>query len=81
MRTTVTLDDKLELRLRKFAGEHNLRFKTAINEILSKGLDFLERPQSRKIYKGNPKKVGLREGLSYDNVSELLELVEGPLYK
>ena len=81
MRTTVTLDDALEDRLRKYASDHSIKFKKALNDVLKKGLDQTEVAESAIPYRTKAKKVGLREGLSYDNVHELIEQVEGPNHK
>ncbi len=81
MRTTVTIDDTVEKRLRRYAGRNSLRFKQALNEILRKGLNQVEGQPKTKNYRTKAKKVGLKAGLSYDNVAELLEQVEGPQYK
>ena len=81
MRTTVTLDDPLEKRLRSYASAHEMRFKQVLNEALQHGLDLLENPKPITAYKTKGKKVGLRGGLSFDGVSGLLEHLEGPHYK
>ena len=81
MRTTVTIDDGVDKQLRQYAGKHSLKFKQALNEVLRKGLAEANKPQKTKPYKTKPKKVGLKPGLSYDNVAELLEQVEGPTYR
>jgi len=71
----------VERQLRRYAGKHSLKFKQALNEILRKGLAEAEKKQKAKSYKTQPKRVGLKPGLSYDNVGELLEQVEGPLHQ
>jgi len=81
MRTTVTIDDTVEKQLRQYAGNHSLKFKQALNEVLRKGLAEANKPQKAKAYKTRPRKVGLKPGLNYDNVAELLEQVEGPVYR
>lgn len=78
MRTTVTIEDSVEKQLRQYAGKHSRKFKQALNEVLRKGLAEANKPQKAKAYKTKPKKIGLKSGLNYDNVSELLEQVEGP---
>lgn len=78
MRTTVTLDDALEDRLRKYASDHSIKFKKALNDVLKKRLDQTEVAESASAHRTKPKKVGLREGLNYDNVHELIEQTEGP---
>ena len=81
MRTTVTIEDGLEKQLRQYAGKHSLKFKQALNEVLRKGLAETNRPRKTKVYKTRPKKIGLKPGLNYDNVAELLEQVEGPAFR
>jgi len=81
MRTTVTIDDAVEKQLRKYAGQRSLKFKQALNEVLRKGLANAANQEKTRPYKTKPKKVGLKPGLSYDNVAELLEQVEGPNHK
>lgn len=81
MRTTVTIDDTVEKRLRQYAGKHSLKFKQALNEVLRKGLAEANKPQTTKPYKTKPKMVGLKSGLNYDNVAELIEQVEGPSFQ
>jgi hypothetical protein len=81
MRTTVTLDDVVEERLKLYAAKRSIRFKHALNDVLREGLRHLERAAGRKPYRSEPKAVGLKSGLSYDNVSELLEQVEGAAFR
>lgn len=44
MRTTVTLDDDLAVRLRDSAHEQGIPFKAAINEAIRAGLEHRARP-------------------------------------
>ena len=52
-------------------------FKAVLNEALRKGLDQVEKPQKRWDYRTVPHDMGLREGLSFNNIQELLAQVEG----
>ena len=81
MRTTITLNENLVLRLKNYANAHHMRFKNALNDALQQGLNHLELPEKQKPYKTKSKKVGLKKGLNFDNVSELLEQVEGVDYQ
>ena len=81
MRTTVTIDSPVERELRAYAGRHGTNFKKALNDLLRKGLLAAEKEGATRPYATKPKKVGLKPGLSYDNVSELLERVEGADYR
>jgi hypothetical protein len=79
MRTTVTLDEDVAAKLRAEARRTGKPFKTVLNECLRVALSARReraRPPSLRI---EPRDLGeLRPGVSLDNVSELLDLVEGP---
>jgi hypothetical protein len=78
MRTTLTLDPDVARRAKAATARSGKPFKQVINEALRAGLDALEqRPKKAKPYRMKPHKLGLREGLSYDNISELISYAEG----
>ena len=52
-------------------------FREIINSALRIGLDEILSPPAAKPYRTKPRPMGLREGLSYDDVSELLARAEG----
>jgi len=55
-------------------------FKSAVNHFLRLGLQSAQHPQARPFIV-KPIAMGLPPGLSYDNVAELLEALDGPLHK
>lgn len=55
-------------------------WKEAVNHFLRLGLRGAT-IQERKPFKVEPWSLGLPAGLSYDNVEELLEALEGPNHK
>lgn len=79
MRTTITLDDDVAVKLRAEARRTGRPFKTVLNECLRVALSAgrgRARPASFRV---DARDLGaLRPGLSLDNVAELLDLVEGP---
>ncbi len=77
MRTTLTLDEDVAQRTKELAAKLKKSFKVVLNEALRKGLDQIEKPQKHQDYRTFPHKMGLREGLSIDNIQELLSQVEG----
>ena len=77
MRTTLTLDEDVAQRTKKLASKLKKPFKAVLNEALRKGLDQVEQPQKRRDYRTIPHEMGLREGLSIDNIQELLAHAEG----
>jgi hypothetical protein len=77
MRTTLTIDDDVAARLKRIRqDEPDKPFKVVVNEVLRRGLNG-EGPKPKKRFRVEPFDVGLREGLSYDNIEELLDIVEG----
>ena len=77
MRTTLTLDEDVAQRTKFLAAKLKKPFKVVLNEALRKGLDQVEKPQKRRDYRTISHNMGLREGLSFDNIQELLAQVEG----
>jgi hypothetical protein len=81
MRTTLTLNKDVADEAKKLVVKLGKPFKQVINEALRIGLQQLQRPKKRKPYDYKPHKMGLRPGLSLDNIGELLAQVEGDDYK
>ena len=81
MRTTITLDDDVAAKLKKKVQKTGISFKDAVNEMLRAGLLFSEKAAKQKPFKVNARPLGMRPGLNYDSISELLEQVEGPWHK
>ena len=81
MRTTLTLEKDVAARLKGEARKSGKSFKQVVNEALRQGL--AARRSAKKIppFRVHPFKMGLRPGLSYDCVGELLEQIEGPGYR
>jgi hypothetical protein len=77
MRTTLTLDPDVAAKARKGAARLKRPFKEIVNEALRVGLDEVLKPAAAKPYRTKPRPLGLREGFSYDNISELLARAEG----
>jgi hypothetical protein len=80
VRTTLTLDDDVALLLEKESRRSGGSFKKVVNHFLRLGLMAGRRPP-RKPFAVTARKLGLPPGLSYDNVSQLLETLEGPAHR
>ena len=79
MRTTLTIDDDVAFGLKKTQESNPEKpFKEIVNEVLRRGLNSPGSKQVRKKFKVKAFPLGLREGLSLDNIEELLDQVEGP---
>ena len=81
MRTTITLDEDVRAHLEQEMRRSGQSFKETVNEVIRIGLTVKQRPQPVKPFKVRAKALGLRPGLSYDNIEELLDLAEGPYHK
>ncbi len=81
MRTTLTIDDDVAFGLKRIQKDDPERsFKEIVNDVLRKGL-VKDRVPKKKPFKITPFSLGLREGLSLDNIEELLDQIEGPFRK
>jgi hypothetical protein len=82
MRTTLTLDDDVAFGLKRIIdAEPEKPFKQVVNDVLRKGLRQEAPVHKKRRVKIVTRDMGLRDGLSYDNIEELLDIVEGPLRK
>ena len=77
MRTTLTLDPEVAAKAKRSAAQLRKPFKEVINEALRLGLDQVLHPPEARPYVTRGHAMGLRQGLSYDNVAELLARAEG----
>jgi hypothetical protein len=80
MRTTLTLDPDVAAKARKGAAKMGKPFKEVVNAALRIGLDHVLKPAAAKPYQTKGRPLGLRRGLSYDNIGELLVRGEGEDY-
>ena len=81
MRTTITLDEDVIAKIRAKMQKTGASFKDVVNEMLRTGLLVAEKAAQQEPFKVNARPLGVRPGLNYDCMSELLEQVEGPLHK
>jgi hypothetical protein len=77
MRTTLTLEEDVASKAKRIAVRTDRPFKHVVNAALRLGLEQLEKPLRQKRHRTVPHAMGLREGLSLDNVQELLAQLEG----
>ena len=81
MRTTLTLDEDVAAKLRSEARRTGRPFKQVVNEHLRRSLNTPATSGAGKPFRIKARDLGLRPGLSYDNIGQLLEQVEGPFHK
>lgn len=77
MRTTLSLDDDVAQLLNKEARRSGDSFKKVVNRFLRAGLTASKRP-TRKPFVVKPWDLKPPDGLSFDNVEDLLDTLEGP---
>ena len=77
MRTTLNLDDDVLDRARAIAARLHAPFRQVVNEALRAGLQAVEEPARARPYHTRPRKLGLKEGRSLDNIQELIAQIEG----
>ena len=80
MRTTLSLDDDVARLLNKEMRRSGASFKAIVNHFLRLGL-LASNPQKGKPFVVTPRNLGLPLGLSYDNVAQLLEALEGGAHR
>lgn len=82
MRTTLTLDDDVAAKLKAEVRRVGRPFREVVNETLRQGLVARRGQATREPFTIKPRDLGgVRPGLSLDNVSDLIENVEGPLHR
>lgn len=83
MRTTVTLDDDLAIRLERHRAQHGESFKQALNEAVRVGLAKLEERGDAvpEVSQTRPLSLGSRLVGSIDNVGEVLAVAESEDYR
>lgn len=80
MRTTVSLDDDVANLITQEMRRSGASFKELVNSYIRKG--FVASKQGRRQpFVVTPRAMGLPPGLSYDNVEELIETIEGPSHR
>lgn len=80
MRTTLSLDEDVAKLLRRAMRRSGSSLKATVNHFLRLGLMISGKPD-RKQFSVHPRALGLPPGLSYDNVEDLIEAIEGTTHK
>jgi hypothetical protein len=79
VRTTLSIDEDVAKLLRREMRRSGASLKAAVNHFLRLGLMVAGKPE-RKPFVVQPRPLGLPQGLSYDDVEELVEALEGPAH-
>lgn len=81
MRTTLTLDDDLAAALKREAAHSGRSFKETLNDSLRLGLSARKTARELPRFKVRARDLEPRPGVDFENVSALLEEIEGPWYR
>lgn len=81
MRTTLTLDEDVAARVKAEARRSGKPFKVVVNDLLRAALSLRRKPPAVPSFRVRPRKMGIRPGLDYDRIGELIEQLEGPLQR
>jgi len=76
MRTTLTISDALDGRLRKVARAENRSYKDVVNDALARGIERLETAEAEPEYRVETGAFGLRPGIDPDNLNQLVDELE-----
>jgi hypothetical protein len=80
VRITLSLDDDVADLLQKEMLRSGASLRETVNRYLRLGLTTGQQP-ARKKFAVKPLPMGLPSGLSYDNIGELLDAIEGPEHR
>lgn len=78
-RTTLTLEDDVAARLREAARRTGRPLKTIVNDAIRAGLGQGHVPRPPFSVEARP--MGLRPGIDLDDISGLLDRLEGPEHR
>ncbi len=79
MRTTLAIDDDVAFGLKQAQESDPAKsLKQIVNEALRRGLRSPKITEKRREFKLITYPIGLRKDLNFDNIEELLDIIEGP---
>ncbi|NBB89795.1 MAG: hypothetical protein GVY23_01145 [Spirochaetes bacterium] len=76
MRTTLTVNDDIDRRLRKIAREQNRSYKAVLNEALAQGIEALEVAEPREQYQVESAAFGLKPGIDPARLNQVYDELE-----
>ncbi len=78
MRTTLTIEDDVAFGLKRIQqSEPDKPFKVLVNEVLRRGLQSPKGTKGTVPFKVKSRPIGLRQDLNFDNIEEVLDILEG----
>jgi len=80
VRTTLTLEDDVSAQLRQEMRRSGKSLKQVVNDFLRLGFQSRKPAHAVKPFKVQPFPAGPPPGMTFDNVEELIDYLEGPLH-
>ncbi len=78
MRTTLTIEDDVAFGLKRIQqSDPEKPFKVLVNEILRRGLQQASEKKVKVPFKVRSRPLGLRKDLNFDNIEEVLDILDG----
>lgn len=76
MRTTITIGEEIDQRLRRLAREQKRSYKDVVNDALAVGLDQMEVRDASPPYRVDSFDAGLRAGVDRQKLNQLVDELE-----
>jgi hypothetical protein len=80
MRTTLTLDPDVAMKIKKRMVEQKLTLKETVNQALRSGLKAVEKETKRSPFKVIPHSFGFKPGIDLNRLNQLVDELEAGEY-
>lgn len=81
IRTTITLEEDVAAGVQREIRRTGRPFKVVINELLRTALHLKKTPRPDPGLRIKARPLGIRAGLDYDRITQLLDDIEGPAHR
>lgn len=78
MRTTLTLDEDVAAKLRQEMNRSGAGMKEVVNALLRRGLEAPRAEDMARPFRVHAQPMGLKAGMDLDDISGLLDFLDGP---
>ena len=78
MRTTLTLDEDVAVRLRHEMARTGTGMKVVVNALLRRGLEAPKAEEIARPFTVQAQSMGLKAGMDVDDIAGLLDFLDGP---
>jgi hypothetical protein len=76
MRTTLTLDPDVAMKIKKSMADKNLTLKETVNQTLRQGFKTVEEDKKRRPFKVIPHSFGFQPGIDLNKLNHLVDELE-----